>query len=204
MSLYSRLIFPRLCDFVLDTPAVAKQRRGLLSEVSGEVLEIGFGTGLNLPCYPDHVRKITAIDPNPGMHRLARKRIERSGIEVVKHVAGSERLPFEDQSFDSVVSTFTLCSIDDVQRAIAEVHRVLRTYGRFFFLEHGLSPDVQVQKWQRRLNWLERKFADNCHLDRPIRDLVEGQRFGSVEVAEFYLERMPRTHGYMYRGVARK
>lgn len=204
MGLYSRFLFPRICDFFLNTPAVAELRRELLFRVGGEVLEIGIGTGLNLPQYPGHVRRITAVDPNPGMHRLAEKRIVETGIDVQKHVVSSERLPFEDQSFDSVVSTFTLCSIEDVQRAIAEVHRVLRPGGRFLFLEHGLSPDKRVQKWQRRLNWLERKLADNCHLDRPIRELVEAAAFESIEVREFYLARTPRTHGYMYRGVAKR
>lgn len=168
MGIYSRFIFPRLCDFVLNKPTVVELRRELLSNVGGEVLEIGIGTGLNLPQYPGHVRRITAVDPNPGIHRLAEKRIKQTGMVVDKHVVSSERLPFKDQSFDVVVSTFTLCSIEDVRRALAEVHRVLRPDGRFLFLEHGLSPDLGVRKWQRRLNWLETKLADNCHLDRHI------------------------------------
>jgi len=136
------------------------------------------------------------------MHRLAQRRVSQTEIEVEKHVVGSERLPFGDKSFDCVVSTFTMCSIEKVDDAMAEIGRVLRPGGRFLFLEHGLSPDVRVQKWQRRLNWLERKLADNCRLDRSIRELVERHPFGSVEVSEFDLPATPRTHGYMYRGVA--
>lgn len=204
MGFYSRVIFPRLCDFVLDRPFVAKHRRELLSGVSGEILEIGFGTGLNLPYYPEHVRKITVVDPNPGMHRLAQKRIEQAGIDVEQRLLSSEELPFDDATFDCVVSTFTLCSIEDVDRALGEIYRVLRPEGRFLFLEHGLSPDSSVQKWQRRLNWLERRLADNCRLDRNVRELLEQQQFGSVGINEFYLEKTPRTHGYIYRGVARK
>ena len=107
-------------------------------------------------------------------------------------------------TFDCVVSTFTLCSVEGVDKAISEVYRVLRPGGRFLFLEHGLSPDPNVQKWQRRLNWLQQHLADNCHLDRNMRELVSRQPFSSVEAAEFYLEKGPRTHGYIYRGVATK
>jgi ubiquinone/menaquinone biosynthesis C-methylase UbiE len=103
-----------------------------------------------------------------------------------------------------VVSTWTLCSIDDVQAALGEVYRVLKPGGRFLFLEHGLSPERRVQKWQHRLNGLQMCLADGCRLDRNIRELVTAQPFGSVEMQEFYLEGLPKTHGYMYRGVAHK
>jgi ubiquinone/menaquinone biosynthesis C-methylase UbiE len=204
VGLYSQVIFPRLCDLLLSNPVVAKHRQELLSTASGEVLEIGFGTGLNLPHYPGRVRKITTVDPNVGMHRLAQKRVRRSGIEVDQRVLGGERLPFEDSRFDCVVSTFTLCSIENVQQALAEVYRVLKPGGKFLFLEHGLSPEPKVQKWQRRLNWLQRRLADGCRLDRNIKGLVAAQPFSSVKIKEFYLERSPKTHGYVYRGVATK
>jgi ubiquinone/menaquinone biosynthesis C-methylase UbiE len=204
VGLYSQVIFPRLCDLLLSNPVVAKHRQELLSTASGEVLEIGFGTGLNLPHYPGRVRKITTVDPNVGMHRLAQKRVRRSGIEVDQRVLGGERLPFEDSRFDCVVSTFTLCSIENVQQALAEVYRVLKPGGKFLFLEHGLSPEPKVQKWQRRLNWLQRRLADGCRLDRNIKGLVAAQPFSSVKIKEFYLERSPKTHGYVYRGGATK
>jgi ubiquinone/menaquinone biosynthesis C-methylase UbiE len=183
---------------------VAKHRRNLLATVRGDVLEVGFGTGLNLPHYPAQVRRITTVDPNPGMHHLAQRRVRRSGIEVDHRALGSERLPFENGSFDCVVSTFTLCSIDNVGQALGEVYRVLRSGGRFLFLEHGLSPEPGVQTWQRRLNGLEMRLADGCRLDRNMKELVAACPFSSVEVEEFYLERTPRTHGYLYRGMARK
>lgn len=204
MGFYSRVIFPQLCDFVLDRPPVAKLRRELLTTVSGDVLEIGFGTGLNLPHYPESVHKITAVDPNPGMHCRAQKRIEQTGIELDVHGLDSQELPFESGAFDCVVSTFTLCSIENVSQALTEVYRVLKPGGRFFFLEHGLSPDPGVRRWQRRLNWLERKLAENCHLDRNVRELVARQPFQTIELNDFYLERTPKTHGYIYRGVATK
>jgi ubiquinone/menaquinone biosynthesis C-methylase UbiE len=199
---YSQVIFPHLCDFLLGRPFVARYRRELLAHAGGDVLEIGFGTGLNLPHYPEGVRTITAVDPNAGMHRLARRRVRRSGIEVHQRVQGGERLPFGDNAFECVVSTFTLCSIEGVTQALGEVYRVLRPGGRFLFLEHGLSPEPNVRKWQRRLNGLQRRLADGCRLDRDIRALIAAQPFASVRVDEFYLEKVPRTHGYLYRGLA--
>ena len=167
-------------------------------------MEIGFGTGLNLPHYPPTVRKLTVVDPNAGMHRLARKRIAQSGIEVAHRLLSGESLPFESGAFDCVVSTFTLCSIDDVTSALAELYRVLKPSGRLLFLEHGLSPEPRVQKWQRRLNWLQMRLGDGCRLDRDMKRLIAAQSFSSIETKESYLQDAPKTHGYVYRGTAVK
>ncbi len=204
MSFYSRVIFPRLCDLLLGTELVAARRRELLAQARGQVLEIGFGTGLNVEHYSPRVAKLTTIDPNEGMHRLAVRRIKSSPIEVEQRVLRSEQLPFEDGSFDCVVSTFTLCSIDDVSRALTEVYRALKPGGQFLFLEHGLSPEPKVQKWQRRLNWLQGKLADGCRLDRDVKQLIAGQPFAATALREFYLEETPKTHGYLYQGAATK
>jgi ubiquinone/menaquinone biosynthesis C-methylase UbiE len=202
MTFYSRIVFPRLCDFFLDRPFVAEQRRRLLAHADGRILEIGLGTGLNLACYPAPVRRITAVDPNPGMTRRARQRSARAGVAVDLRPVGGEHLPMGDGAFDCVVSTLTLCSIDGVDQALREVCRVLRPGGRFLFLEHGLSPDPGVRRWQRRLNWLEMHLADGCRLDRDIRALVTAQPFAAVEMEASYLAGLPRTHGYLYRGIA--
>jgi ubiquinone/menaquinone biosynthesis C-methylase UbiE len=175
-----------------------------LAHAHGEVLEIGFGTGLNLAHYPVHVRRIITVDPNVGMHRLAQRRVRKARIEVEQRVLSSEQLPFEESTFDCAVSTFTLCSIEEVAQALSEVYRVLKASGTLLFLEHGLSPEPSVQKWQHRLNWLEMRLADGCHLDRNIKELVAARPFVSVEVDEFYLEKTPKTHGYLYRGIAAK
>jgi ubiquinone/menaquinone biosynthesis C-methylase UbiE len=204
MGFYSRVIFPCLCDWSLDNPKVAQHRRDALAAADGEVLEIGFGSGLNLAQYPARVRKITTVEPNAGMSRRAQRRIQATGIEVDQRQLSSERLPFDDNSFDTVVSTFTLCTIDDVTRALAEVYRVLRPAGRLLFLEHGLSPEPGVQKWQRRLNWLQMHIGNGCRLDRNMRELVAAQPYASVSADGFYAERMPKTHGYLYRGTATK
>lgn len=204
MKFYSRFIFPRLCDFLLGRPFLARYRHDLLAKAAGSILEIGFGTGLNLAHYPEHVRRITTVDPSVDMHRLAQQRIRQTGIAVDNRVLSSERLPFEDNTFDCVVSTFTLCSIENVDQALREVYRVLKPCGRFLFLEHGLCPERGVQQWQRRLNWLEMRLADGCRLDRDMRVLIAAQPFSSVEVENGYLPRTPRTHGYFYRGMAVK
>jgi ubiquinone/menaquinone biosynthesis C-methylase UbiE len=204
MGFYSHVILPFLCDLALDRPLVARQRRELLAHADGNILEIGFGSGLNLPCYPAPVRKLTTVDPNEGMYRRARRRIQQAGIELDQRVLGGERLPFEDGAFDCVVSTFTLCSIDDVGQALVEVYRVLKAGGKLLFLEHGLSPEPSVQRWQHRLNGLQMLLAGGCHLDRDMRALITAQPFARVTMDELYLEKTPRTHGYLYRGTAMK
>ena len=204
MGLYSRFIFPFLCDFALDSSIVNEQRRQLLSQVEGTVLEIGFGTGLNLPHYPAHTRQITTVDPNAGMNKRARRRIKQAGIVVVQHQLRSEALPFGDASFDCIVSTFTLCSVTDAAQAMKEVFRVLKPDGKFLFLEHGLSPEPNIERWQRRLNGIQQWFGDGCHLVRNMKKIVSTSPFSRVELTEKYLEKMPKTHGYVYRGVATK
>lgn len=176
-------------------------RRALLADVSGEVLEIGFGTGLNLPHYPLQTRKLTTVDPNPGMIALAKKRIAASPIPVEIRLLDAERLPFPDRSFDAVVSTWTLCSIPNIDQALREIHRVLKPGGRFFFIEHGLSHEPKVRRWQHRLTPFNKKVADGCHLNREIQSLLVGH-FELLQLDRFYLKGAPKIYGYLYRGVA--
>ncbi|WP_088891713.1 class I SAM-dependent methyltransferase [Leptolyngbya ohadii] len=203
MGFYSQRVFPYLMDWSMASPELAQYRRSLLANVTGTVLEIGFGTGLNLAYYPENVRQLVAIDANAGSHRLAEKRVAQSGITVDHRVLNGERLPMSDETFDSVVSTWTLCSIANVEQAIAEIHRVLKPGGKFFFVEHGLSRDPNVQVWQNRLNPVQKVIADGCHLNRNIRQLVE-QQFSSVAIEEFYGEGLPKFLGYLYKGTASK
>jgi SAM-dependent methyltransferase len=204
MGLYTRWIFPHLCDLVMSHSSIDRLRRDLLAEVSGSVLEIGLGTGLNLPHYPAGVSRLWAVDPGAGMTRLARRRMDRSGKEVDLHHQSAESLPFPDEWFDNVVSTWTMCSIPDASRALSEIHRVLRPGGRLLFLEHGLSDDLSVQRWQRRLNPIQSRVGDGCRLDLDIETLVRAQPFSLVRIDRIFLERAPRTHGTLYRGVATK
>jgi ubiquinone/menaquinone biosynthesis C-methylase UbiE len=183
---------------------MAEHRQKQLAAVRGRVLEIGIGTGLNLSCYPAHIRQITAIDPNPGVAKLLVRRAKRAGIEIDQRIARGEQLPFEEGSFESVVSTLTLCSIGNAQQALREIYRVLRPDGHFVFFEHGLSPEPMVQKWQRRLNPLQRLVGDGCRLDLDVRRVVTAPPYRSVTMENFYLPGIPRTHGFVYRGVATK
>jgi ubiquinone/menaquinone biosynthesis C-methylase UbiE len=182
-------------------------RTQTLTGAKGEVLEIGFGSGLNLPHYPPEVTRITTADPNPGMGKLAQKRIKASPIPVEHHVISGEKLPFEDNSFDTVVSTWTLCSIPQVEQALAELRRVLKPGGQFLFIEHGLSPNLKVQRWQNRLNPLQKTVADGCNLNRNMRVLIE-KYFKLEKLKEFNLtENAPamfQVANYMYQGVGVK
>ena len=203
MEFYSNLIIPYCIDCSMSGTNLQTYRRQLLAGVSGEILEIGFGTGLNLPHYPESVAKITTIEPNPGMQKLARSRIEQSQISVDYKILNGENLPFKDQTFDSVVCTWTLCSIKQVDRAIAEVYRLLKPGGKFYFIEHGLSRDRSIQFWQNLLTPIQKVIADGCHLNRQIDELVR-QKFSDLTLEQFYDSKLPKAIGYMYRGIAVK
>ncbi len=203
MGFYSRRILPYLLDWSMSDSSLSKYRQEVLADVQGEVLEIGFGTGLNLSYYPEHLHKLIAIDANPGVNALAQKRLQASSITVDYRVLNGENLPMADKTFDSVVSTWTLCSIANVEQALKEIYRVLKPGGRFFFVEHGLSNEPQIQVWQNRLTPLQKIIADGCHFNRNIRQLIENQ-FNTLTLEEFYADSMPKITGYLYKGVATK
>ena len=202
MGIYSKHLFPRLMNFTMSGENFDEVRRSILAGVRGHTLEIGFGTGLNLPHYPSSLNQLTTVDVNPGMGPLAQRRIERSAIEVSHHVLNGESLPMAAATFDSVVSTWTLCSIPNVDEALGEIYRVLKPDGRFFFVEHGLSDEPRIGRWQHRLTPLQKIIGDGCHLDRDIEALVRSAGFRIVELERFYLKKVPRVGGYLYRGVA--
>ncbi|HSR68511.1 MAG TPA: class I SAM-dependent methyltransferase [Acidobacteriota bacterium] len=204
MGLYSRYVFPRLMDWSMRRESIRGQRRETLQGLSGRVLEIGFGTGLNLPHYPDEVRLLEAVDVNPGMSRLARQRLQETSLKVQHHSLDGERLPMSEASFDCAVSTWTLCSIADVEAALGEIYRVLKPGGRFVFIEHGLSPEAGVARWQRRLTPLQRLVGDGCRLDRDIAALLASAGFEEEEMHRYYFQDAPRILGYFYRGAVCK
>lgn len=203
MGFYSKFIFPYLLDLTMSSSAIAPYRQSILSDVQGNILEVGFGTGLNLSYYPEHIRKIIAIDANPGVDPLAQRRINNSTITVDYRTLNGEHLPMADHTFDSVVSTWTLCSIARVEQALGEIHRVLKPGGRFFFVEHGLSQEPGVQVWQNRLTPIQKTIADGCHLNRDIHQLIANQ-FKAVDLRQFYADGLPKVVGYLYQGVATK
>jgi ubiquinone/menaquinone biosynthesis C-methylase UbiE len=206
VGLYSRYVFPWVLDHVMQRAPIAEQRPAVLAQVEGnDVLEIGFGTGLNLPHYPAGVRRLVAVEPNESSLRRARKRIDASPLQVeaVGLVKGRD-LPLDAGRFDCVVSTWTMCSIADVAHALREVHRVLRPGGRFVFIEHGLAPDPAVARWQRRLNPINRRLGDGCRLDRDVSAMLQASPLVLERCNRFYLRDTPKVGGYTYRGVAAK
>ena len=204
MAVYRERIYPQLLDLTSRIQAIEQIRHRVVENVSGHVLEIGAGTGVNLLHYPDSVTSLTTVDPNPGMYKRIRQRIKYVEFPVDTRKLDSEQLPMKDGAFDCAVTTFTLCSIPRVERSLAEVHRVLKTGGRLFFAEHGLSDKPEQQKWQRRFNPLAKLLCDGCHLDRPIVELIKSAGFLIDHVENSQLNRVPWSLGYLYEGVAIK
>ena len=203
MGFYERRVFPWLNDRLSGDPRVVQLRRETLAPAQGRVLEIGFGTGANLPHYPPAVRHIVAIEPSAGMNARADRAIAASHLPVERIATGAENLPLPDGSIDTAVSTLTLCTVRDPMRVLSEIRRVLRDEGRFVLLEHGLSNEPNIARWQRRVNWLQNIVACGCNLDRPIHQLVESAGFRFDELREFYMPKAPRTHGWLTIGVAK-
>jgi ubiquinone/menaquinone biosynthesis C-methylase UbiE len=179
-------------------------RSEALAPARGHVLEIGFGTGLNLSHYPSSVTRLTVIEPRAALEDRVRRRIARAPMPVERfQLDASGRLPFEDGSFDSVVTTFTLCSIADVSSALSEIRRVLKAEGRYIFLEHGRSDDPRVAKRQDRFNPIQRIVGDGCNLNRAIDRLIREGGFEIEKLDRFVMPDTPKMLGEMYRGIAR-
>lgn len=203
MGIYSKYIFPRLLDWSLGNPQMGKYRRLALEPAQGETLEIGFGTGLNLPYYPQTVTRLTVIDSENMLTELVDRRIAECSLPVTKMQLDAQgRLPFEDHSFDSVVTTLTLCSIENTTPAMAEIRRVLKPGGRFVFWEHGRSDDPTAARWQDRLNPLQRIIGAGCNMNRKIDDLISTTGFEITKLDRFLMPKTPRLLGEMYRGIA--
>jgi ubiquinone/menaquinone biosynthesis C-methylase UbiE len=205
MGFYSSYIFPRLLDWGLGSAIVQEQRRATLAPLCGQVLEIGFGTGLNLPCYPPQVTRLTAIDSESMLPGRVADRIARAQVPVerLKLDAGG-RLPFEDNAFDGIVTTFTLCSIADVASALAEIRRVLKPKGEYVFLEHGRSDDPRVAKRQDFFNPIQKLIGRGCNMNRPIDKLISAAGLRITTLDLFVMPDSPRILGEMYRGAAKK
>jgi ubiquinone/menaquinone biosynthesis C-methylase UbiE len=203
-SLYGRYVFPWLMDWLLRGEKFAEQRRRLLAEAAGQVVEIGFGTGLNLPHYGPNVTRLIGIEPVTMLRRRVERRIAATPFLVERVSASAESLPLESESCDCAVTTWTLCSVGDVAASLAELRRVLRPGARLLFLEHGLSDEPAVAKWQRRLTPLQRVLGCGCHLDRPIGRFVEQSRLSVERMERFVLADESPIYGTMYAGIARK
>jgi ubiquinone/menaquinone biosynthesis C-methylase UbiE len=201
---YERRVFPWLNDKLVAAPELKRLRDEALSPAQGLVIEIGFGSGANLKHYPPAVEAIVAIDPNPGMHDRAAAPVKASRIPVTLLVGHAETLPVPDATLDTAVSTLTLCSVSNPARVIAELKRVLNDRGQLIVLEHGRAEDPGIARWQNRLNGLQNVVACGCHLNRPIRQIVEAGGFRFESIRSFFLPKAPRTHAWFTVGVASK
>lgn len=204
MGLYATQIFPRLMDWVMARPAFSQLRESLLQLASGEVLEIRFGTGLNLRHYPTTITRLSIVDPATLLPAKVARRMAAAPYPIQTTHVTAENLPFPDQQFETVVSTWTLCTIPDPVLALHEVGRVLKPGGRFLFLEHGRSDDRTIAVWQDRLNPIQNVMGCGCHLNRQIDRLITQSGLTIAHLDRFNMQGVPRLVGEMYRGTATK
>lgn len=205
MKLYDEHILPHLIDKACGLKQVGHQRAALVPQARGEVLEVGFGSGLNLAHYdPRQVSRLWALEPSAGMRRKAQTRIDASGLPVHWLDLDGDRIPLDKDSVDTIVITYTLCTIPDAPRALQEMRRVLRPEGLLLFSEHGVAPEAAVRRWQDRLTPAWRTLAGGCHLNRDVTAMLQEAGFELLSLEAAYLPSAPRIAGYNYRGVARR
>jgi ubiquinone/menaquinone biosynthesis C-methylase UbiE len=204
MRWYDEHVVPRLVDFCCGMDDVRPQREAACAGLSGRVLEIGFGSGLNLPYYPPGVTEVAAVEPSDLAWRMAQQRIEHGHTKVIRSGLDGQRLTEPDESFDHVLSTFTMCTIPDLSAALAEARRVLKPGGALHFTEHGLSPEPGVEKWQHRLEPIQRRMAGGCHLTRRPDEAVQAAGLELQDIATGYLPGpgFTKPFGYYYTGRA--
>jgi ubiquinone/menaquinone biosynthesis C-methylase UbiE len=201
MNFYEHWILPPILDLIMRQEHLTKYRRAVVAGAHGRVLEIGVGSGLNFPLYGKQVELVYGIDPSPRLLAIARRRAAASGVPVELLQGSATATPLADNVVDTVVMTWTLCSIPDPLAALREMRRVLKPNGNLCFVEHGLSPEPSVERWQHRITPAWRRMAGGCHLDRKIDELI---RLAGFELTNLQVEYAPgpRTMSYMYEGCA--
>lgn len=202
MGVYAEHVLPRIVNVACGMKANVPLRQQVCAGLHGEVLEIGFGSGHNVAHYPDAVTRVVAVEPADLAWRLAGPRIDDTDVPVERVGLDGQSIPLPDNSCDTAVSTWTLCTIPDVEAALAEVRRVLKPGGTFHFIEHGLAPDDNVQRLQHRLDPVQKRVAGGCHLTRRIPDLIGGAGFTMSELDTFYQERAPKFLAAESLGIA--
>jgi ubiquinone/menaquinone biosynthesis C-methylase UbiE len=200
MGLYDRYILPHLIDLAMRNGQLAPYRQRVISLASGRVLEIGMGSGLNLPFYTGKTTEVIGLDPHPKLVAMASRQVSSVPAKVLE--GSAESIPVDDASVDTVVTTWTLCTIPDVVAALREMRRVLKPGGQLLFVEHGLAPDEGVRQWQHRLTPLWKGIAGGCHLDRAIADLIRNAGFEIAQMETGYMTG-PKPMTFMYEGSAR-
>jgi SAM-dependent methyltransferase len=202
MGIYGEQILPRIINVACGLKAVAPLRQRVCERLEGDVVEIGFGSGLNVPFYPRAVSRVAAIEPADVGWKLAEKRLRETSVPVQRSGLDGQSLPFPDDSFDAALSTWTMCTIPDIAAALSELRRVLKPGATLHFVEHGLAPDERVRRWQHRLEPVQKRLFGGCHLTRPIPDLLAGAGFTIADLDVFYEDGAPKFLGADSLGMA--
>ena len=201
MSLYDKYVLPKFLNCACGSNPISRQRQKVVPLVEGKVLEVGVGSGLNLPFYDkSKIDELWGLDPSEELSDMARKVADRENIVVNFISSGAEEIPLPDSYFDSVLITYTMCTIPEVARANKEIKRVLKRGGKLIFCEHGEAPDENIRKWQKRINPFWGKLAGGCNINRKIPSLIQNAGFEIVELEEMYLPKTPKIAGYNYWG----
>ncbi|HEV3209253.1 MAG TPA: class I SAM-dependent methyltransferase [Chthoniobacterales bacterium] len=202
MGFYNNVILPRLCHLVMRNRSLVPYRERVIASAEGRVLEIGIGSGLNLPFYGPHVREIVGLEPAPRLIAMARQVAERIPMPVTFMEESAAAIPLDDNAVDTVVMTWTLCTIPQADRALSEMRRVLKPNGRLLFVEHGLAPDDGVRRWQDWLTSAWKRISGGCHLNRPIQSMIESAGFRLDRLHTAYMPG-PKPMSFIYEGSAR-
>ena len=202
MSFYEERILPHLINLAMRNRQLVPYRERVIGAAEGRVLEIGIGSGRNLPFYGSQVREVVGIEPSARLREMAEQAEHKSSTNISLVRASAENIPLDDKSFDTVVTTWTLCSIPDAHRALGEMRRVLKPSGQLLFVEHGLAPDIAVRKWQDRLTPIWKRIGGGCHLNRPITTVIASSGFRIDQIDTGYMPG-PKPMTYMYQGRAR-
>jgi SAM-dependent methyltransferase len=203
VGVYSEHVLPRVVDVACNLKETHPQRRRVCDGLAGDMVEIGFGSGLNIPYYPTAVTSVAAVEPADVGWKLAGKRLRETSIPIRRAGLDAETLPFPDDSFDAALSTWTMCTVPHIDAALRELRRVLKPGGTLHFVEHGLAPDDRVRRWQHRLNPLQERLFGGCQLTRPIVDLLRNGGFTITELDVYYEAGAPKVFGANSLGVAR-
>lgn len=201
MGIYAKYVLPKLIHLAMQNKPIMRERAKFVPLAFGTVIEIGIGSGLNIPFYPRTIKKLCGLDPSPELQKMAHRRAAAAPFPVVFIEGSAEDIPMADETFDTVVTTWTLCTIPNPVKALREMKRVLKAGGELMFIEHGRSPDPDVFAWQNRLNPLWNRFAGGCHLNRKIDDLIVEAGFHITQIEAAY-GKGPKPFTFLYKGVA--
>jgi len=204
-SWYEKFFLPKVCDKCCSTKPINYQRNKVVPLAQGVVLEIGIGSGLNIPFYnKNNIEKIIGLDPSEELNFLANKVAKKNNIEIDFIISGAEDIALPDNSIDTILITYTLCTIPDLDNSMAEMKRVLKSDGKFIFCEHGIAPDQNIIKWQRRINPIWKAIMGGCNINRNIPKIISDSGFDITNISEMYLPSTPKIVGYNYWGIAEK